>query len=222
MGQGLDVLTTCGVCGQTQSHSKHGRNNIRPSEEQYNYDDNALCGCTVLEDGLTHAVSNVNRGGACISEKMLGNHELLQHARQGNVQGVNAALEKGAWTETRRPMVMKPQKPECNNSNGGQDAGGSVPKVGMTALMFSAQAGSTECVRRLICARAKVNAVEEDGWSALHFSAKEGHFEVCMALLQSRANPELNNSEDRTPLQVAEEEHDNFADKLREALLKKN
>merc|ERR1719433_492772 len=121
---------------------------------------------------------------------------------------------------------MKPQKPDATNSKGGQSSCGSVHdrgdpvEIGMTALMFAAQNGSAECVRRLIWASANVNAIEEDGWSALHFAGKEGHFVVCTTLLQSKANPELYNSEDRTPLQVAAEEDDDFADKLKKVIQK--
>lgn len=227
MGASLEVLKTCdGTCGQGKSDSSRGRNSDQPCRGHYNFDDDASCGCTAVEDGIKHAVATVRRGGARISDEVLLNHELLQHARQGNVKGLNEALEKGAWTETRRPLVMKPQKPEATNSKGGQNScGGPYDKgdpgeVGMTALMFAAQNGSAECVRRLIWASADVNAIEEDGWSALHFAAKEGHFTVCTTLLQSKANPELINSEDRTPLQVAAEEDDEFADKFKKAIQK--
>lgn len=223
MGQNLDVLTTCD-CSNDKRKCRSG-NQHQLSKEDYSRDDAAACGCGALEDGVQHAVSNIKRGGARISDEVLLNHELLQHARQGNVKGLSTALERGAWTETRRPLVMKPQKPECSNGNGnggaagGPDGGAGEEQIGMTALMFAAQTGSAECVRRLLWAGAAVNALEEDGWSALHFAAKEGHLEVCKTLLQSRANPELNNSEDKTPLQVAEEDDKSFANDLRKAAL---
>ena len=53
--------------------------------------------------------------------QLLLNHELLQNARQGNVAGLTAALDKGAWTETRRPLVMKPQKPDVNRGGMGKN-----------------------------------------------------------------------------------------------------
>ena len=43
----------------------------------------------------------MKRGGNRISDDVLLNHELLQCARQGDVKGISAALEKGAWTETQ-------------------------------------------------------------------------------------------------------------------------
>lgn len=144
------------------------------------------------------------------------NHELLQYARQGNLKGMSSALEKGAWTETRRPLVMKPQKPEVDGKGKSKGKPTEQPDIGMTALMFSAQTGSLECVRRLMWAGAQVNAIEEDGWSPLHFAAKEQHYQVCAALLQGRANPGLQTCDNQTPLEVAQEDADcrDFADRL--------
>mmetsp|Transcript_122796 Transcript_122796/g.262058 ORF Transcript_122796/g.262058 Transcript_122796/m.262058 type:complete len:232 (-) Transcript_122796:101-796(-) len=226
MGQGLDVLKTCDGAygheattrgtGSGTSHAGGGRIS--------NWEEDASLGCAALEDNLKHAVATANRGGARISDEVLLNHELLQYARQGNVKGVSTALEKGAWTETRRPLVMKPQKPETGKGPGGPGGGdkdkGEPGDVGMTALMFSSQNGSAECVRRLLWAGAEVNAIEEDGWSSLHFAAKEGHLEVCTALLQSNADHQMVNADDKTALQIAEEEDDEFAEQFRAVLLK--
>mmetsp|Transcript_146704 Transcript_146704/g.365830 ORF Transcript_146704/g.365830 Transcript_146704/m.365830 type:complete len:260 (-) Transcript_146704:189-968(-) len=228
MGQGLDVLKTCdGSCRQADGSGSMGRrkgstNGASPVgcgdwEEEVGF------GCHALEDGLKSAVANANRGGARVSDAVLLNHELLQYARQGNVKGVSTALERGAWTETRRPLVMKPQKPEAQGGAppGGKTAGKDKqieqPDIGMTALMFASQTGSAECVRRLLWAGAEVNAIEEDGWSPLHFAAKEGHFEVCAALLKGRANPNLSNQDEKTALQVALDEDEaggDFAERL--------
>jgi len=223
MGAGLDVLTTCDgqMCQQDDIRAPRqgGRMGQAPG-----WADDALVGCAGvgcagLEEATKNAVASVNRGGTKISEEVLMNHELLQHARQGTIKGLSAALDKGAWTETRRPLVMKPQKPEVV-SDGPDDfdrkLGDKEPppkkfadinpaEIGMTALMFSSQAGSVECIRRLLWANAEVNAVEEDGWTALHFAAKEAHFEACKALLQARADTNCLNAEDTTPLQVAKE-----------------
>jgi len=95
MGQGLDVLKACdgnyGTDLEADQASKH-----RPAERKDAWDEDALVGCAALEDTLHSAVATVNRGGQCISDEVLLNHELLQHARSGNVKGVCAALEKGA------------------------------------------------------------------------------------------------------------------------------
>mmetsp|Transcript_53478 Transcript_53478/g.106453 ORF Transcript_53478/g.106453 Transcript_53478/m.106453 type:complete len:239 (-) Transcript_53478:207-923(-) len=232
MGQGLDVLKTCDGLAASEPKGRNG-NNEGPSPRRPDnaWDEDALVTCAAIEDGVKSAVACANRGGARISNEVLLNHELLQHARQGNIKGLSTALDKGAWTETRRPLVMKPQKPDVNSGANGPDgksndetaarASGTSPHdIGMTALMFSSQNGSVECVRRLLWAGADVNAVEEDAWSALHFSAKEGHLEVCTTLLANRADHTAHNADDKTPLQIAEEEDEAFAEKLKKALQK--
>jgi len=235
MGQGLDVLKTCdGIsasapAGLTGSR-EDGSQPQGPRRPENAWDEDALVTCAAIEDSVKSAVACANRGGARISNEVLLNHELLQHARQGNAKGLSAALDKGAWTETRRPLVMKPQKPDINaqgpDGKSSDEPCAPVPtppqqlEVGMTALMFSSQNGSVECVRRLLWAQADVNALEEDAWSALHFAAKEGHLEVCTTLLANRADFTVRNADDKTPLQIAEEEDDAFAEKLKKAAQK--
>jgi len=229
MGQGLDVLKTCDGLAASEPRGQSGSQE-GPRRPENAWDEDALVTCAAIEDGVKSAVACANRGGARISNEVLLNHELLQHARQGNVKGLSTALDKGAWTETRRPLVMKPQKPDVNSgaaSPDGKSSDDSAPRasppqleVGMTALMFSSQNGSVECVRRLLWAGADVNAIEEDGWNALHFSAKEGHLEVCTTLLANRADHTARNADDKTPLQIAEEEDETFAEKFKKALQK--
>jgi len=221
MGAGLDVLASCDGAANGQEDDFRSNRPGRIGGPIPGWNDDASVGCAALEEATKSAIASANRGGTRISDEVLLNHELLQHARQGNAKGLSAALEKGAWTETRRPLVMKPQKPEVaggKNGDGGANRQDKVDQVevGMTALMFSAQSGSAECVRRLLWASAEVNAVEEDGWSALHFAAKEANLEVCKALLQGRADSSIINAEDKTPLQVAQDAEDegNFVDRL--------
>ena len=199
MGQSIDVLSTCGGAEGTDDGPK--TNQPRRAGSGAGWDEDVVVVCAALEEGVTSMVATANRGGARISDEVLLNHELLQYSRQGNLRGVSEALEKGAWTETRRPLVMKPQKPEPGK-RGADEAG----QVGMTPIMFSAQKGSADCVRRLISARAEINAVEEDGWSALHFASKEGHLQVCQTLIQFRADAGLKNTDDKAAIDVADED----------------
>lgn len=217
MGQGMDVMGTCDANSQKEGNRRNGHESTFWDEEG----DNDIS-CHALEQGVKNAVASATRGGSKISNEVLLNHELLQHARGGNVRGLSSALEKGAWTETRRPLVMKPQKPERSRGNGNKEdsepthshSGPGEGDLGMTALMFSAQNGSVECIRRLLWANAEVNAKEEDGWTALHFAAKDVSLEACGTLLEARADSASRNSDDKTPLQVAEEEDAHFARKL--------
>lgn len=217
MGQSMDVLAGCdGNCHQQGDGPRPRKGASAAPRSGWDDEDAGNVGCAAIEDGFNHAVANANRGGARVSDAVLLNHELLQHARQGNVKGVSEALDKGAWTETRRPLVMKPQKPEVG---GKFSKKGDQADIGMTALMFASQTGSPECVRQLLRANAEINALEEDGWSSLHFAAKEGHLETCNMLLQGRANPALMNCDEKTPLKLAIEEDDRaFADRLAKLL----
>merc|ERR1712217_943061 len=107
---------------------------------------------------------------------------------------------------------MNPQKPQgsCDEEE--------PPDVGMTALMLSAQTGAPKCIKMLLGAKAKVNAIEEDGWTALHFAAKEGHLEACRTLLKYKADHQMKNSDGMTPLDLATEDNREFAKMLRTAL----
>eukprot|EP00928_Gymnodinium_smaydae_P063043 TRINITY_DN46741_c0_g1_i1.p1 TRINITY_DN46741_c0_g1~~TRINITY_DN46741_c0_g1_i1.p1 ORF type:complete len:224 (+),score=46.08 TRINITY_DN46741_c0_g1_i1:73-744(+) len=217
MGQGLDVLQTCDGTSQRRQRDRSGSGqacNSNWGDDRPNDDHELSCG--MLEDGFRNAVASANRGGGKISDEVLLNHELLQHARQGNAKGVSDALEKGAWTETRRPLVMKPQKPDRTKGNP-KDAK-EAAQNGMTALMFASQYGSAECVRRLVLAGAEVNAIEEDGWSSLHFAAHEAHLEVCKLLLKGKADPTMQNAEDLTPIDVALREDPAFGKHLKQII----
>lgn len=212
MGAAIDVLSSCD--GKTKEDDDLRAHRPRGYGAE---PDDAPVGCAAFEAAARHAIASANRGATGISEEVLLNHDLLQHARKGDAKGVGACLERGAWTETRRPLVMKPQKTDPSKSRGKGRPGDRFTQadvVGMTALMFASQAGATECVRRLLYSNARVNAVEEDGWTSLHFAAKEAHLEVCKALLHARAECSMLNAEDKTPLQIAKESDEDalFAD----------
>merc|ERR1711976_1141786 len=78
--------------------------------------------------------------------------------------------------------------------------------------------GSIAAVRRLLAAKANVNALEEDGWTALHFAAKEQDLEISRCLLACRANQGLKTSDGKTAFDVAKLEDASFARKLQEVI----
>jgi len=139
MGQTISSVTTCdgGEDDQSQNASGHRR---RPNRNAW--DEDADVSCAALEEAAKGVLASANRGGSKISNEVLLNHELLQCARSGDVKGVSAALEKGAWTETRRPLVMKPQKPERKNDSDhgdvGQDRSSSSNSKGGSSTSFFA------------------------------------------------------------------------------------
>eukprot|EP00929_Paragymnodinium_shiwhaense_P020791 TRINITY_DN13740_c0_g1_i1.p2 TRINITY_DN13740_c0_g1~~TRINITY_DN13740_c0_g1_i1.p2 ORF type:complete len:230 (-),score=61.87 TRINITY_DN13740_c0_g1_i1:137-826(-) len=221
MGQSLDVLGTCDGADEVQAQ----RNKTKIEQDtsntvttrrggEDNWGQDATVSCQQLESAAKHAVATANRGGPQISAEVMLNHQLLAAARQGDVRGLAEALEKGAWVETRKPLVMKPQKGERS------EGGGKRSDEGMTPLMFSAQYGSADCVRRLVWANANINATEEDGWTPLHFAAKEGHLDICQNLLTSKADAALTNADEQTALQVAEAADAYFAKKFANVIKK--
>jgi len=168
--------------------------------------DGAEC-CAAMEDQLVAAIGNAKRGGIGLTDEEMADHELLQYARRGDAKGVAEALRRGALVEARRPLAMRPredlgeQPPMCNSLEDNE-----CDSIGMTPLMFAAQSGGEDCVRRLLENGAHVNAVDEDLWTSLHFAAREGHLGVCFQLLDGRADPYMANCDDMTPLKLARNE----------------
>lgn len=172
---------------------------LRPSGETI--DPKVLCGA------VEACVQKAKRGSAPNESEALLNHELLKCARQGDSEGVLAALQKGAFTETRRPLVIRPESQDDERREG-------PTTDSMTPLMLASQRGSAECVRVLLKARAEIHAVEGDGWTALHFAAKDCSLEVCKLLLDAKANPRSLNDDQQTPLDLARLEDADFAKNL--------
>merc|ERR1712194_434666 len=109
------------------------------------------------------------------------------------------ALARGANVETRRPLaiILEP-----HDTNSWEVTGDGI--TGMTALMYAAQGGCQQIVRKLLLCGAHVNAIEEDGFSALHFAVLEGHAEVCQTLLHGGAKLDMANHEGNTPVMLAQ------------------
>lgn len=215
MGQAIPGVAQCSDCAEVIDRDDREPQKLVHAHASC-WQEEALVTCQNIEDRLQQVASVARRGRRHVSEELLVNHELLQHARQGNLKGINEAIEQGACVDTRRELVMKPQKVESDGQLYSDDEEEDIR--GMTALMFAAQSGSVECVQRLVHAGANANAIEEDWWSPLHFAAKEGHLEVCKVLVQAGANPSALNCDDKTPLHLAKEVEDDesFAQKLQD------
>mmetsp|Transcript_44555 Transcript_44555/g.102876 ORF Transcript_44555/g.102876 Transcript_44555/m.102876 type:complete len:221 (+) Transcript_44555:56-718(+) len=117
-------------------------------------------------------------------DKAMLNQLLLVAARDGRDKDVASLLTRKAFIETRRPFVM------LSDGNGGAQ-GTILPlahDVGMTPLMYAAQAGFAQCCELLLQHSAHVNAREEDGLRALHFGAMGGNREVIELLVAAGAD----------------------------------
>lgn len=125
-----------------------------------------------------------------IPSTILASQQLIQAARSGNEKLLNDAISKGAYLETRRPMAMVTlddiSGPEITTTH----------LEGLTPLMHAANNGALDCVLKLLAAKAKVNAKEQDGWQPLHFAASSGNLEVGMALVGAGADATVHNSSD--------------------------
>jgi tankyrase len=76
------------------------------------------------------------------------------------------------------------------------------PFIGLS--LYSASFGHSEVVSILLDAGASPNACDNWNYTLLHESVSKGKIDVCLALLQHGANTELRNSENKTPLDLAD------------------
>mmetsp|Transcript_22165 Transcript_22165/g.40773 ORF Transcript_22165/g.40773 Transcript_22165/m.40773 type:complete len:228 (-) Transcript_22165:8-691(-) len=139
--------------------------------------------------------------GVGTQNKAMLNQLLLVAARDGRDKEVELLLTRRAFIETRRPFVM------LSDGNGGAQ-GIILPlphDVGMTPLMYAAQAGSVQCCEVLLKHNAHVNAREEDGLRALHFGAMGGSREVIELLVGAGADTSAFNDDAKQAIDLIEE-----------------
>jgi len=122
------------------------------------------------------------------------NHKLLKAARDGDVAGIRKALGRGAYLETRRPFIMKPESTS-------QDGPASpVRGVGLTPLMYAAHGGYLQACELLIGANACIHAEDEDGLQPIHFGASSGSTETVILLMQNGAQADAADDEGLIPM----------------------
>lgn len=74
-----------------------------------------------------------------------------------------------------------------------------------TPLHRAAAIGSQPAIRRLVEARANVNAQDSDGWTPLHHALAEGHGDAALLLVSLGADASVESSAGETAAAVASE-----------------
>ncbi|WP_438456569.1 tetratricopeptide repeat protein [Wolbachia endosymbiont of Kerria lacca] len=75
----------------------------------------------------------------------------------------------------------------------------------LTVSHFAVSNGELAVIKALLEKRPNINAVDVDGWTPLHYAAQDGHLDIVKLLLDRGADPTIRNSNEKTPLQLAEE-----------------
>lgn len=75
---------------------------------------------------------------------------------------------------------------------------------GLLPIHNASSFGHADVVRLLLEAGANPNTLDNWNYSALHEAASKGKCDVCIALLQHGADPNIRNSENKTPLDIAD------------------
>ena len=114
---------------------------------------------------------------------------LMWAAAQSHPQVVQALIEHGADVRARSREYVQTVTSEVTQRAGRETLNYTVPRGGMTALLFAARSGDAESARLLVAAGADVNDALPDGASALIVAAHSGHRQAAMALLEKGANP---------------------------------
>ncbi|MDR2113370.1 MAG: ankyrin repeat domain-containing protein, partial [Candidatus Accumulibacter sp.] len=83
------------------------------------------------------------------------------------------------------------------------EAGAEVNLSGWPPLVYAAYNGHAEIIDYLIGQGAEVDAKAENGSTALFFAARLGHIEAVKTLLKHRADPNIVNDRDETPVDWA-------------------
>ena len=157
-----------------------------------------LSGETVLmtcaRAGEVAAVRAVLGRGASVNAKESAHNQtaLMWAAAQSHPDVVQALLERGADVRARSLEYAQIVTSEVTQRAGREELNYTVPRGGMTALLFAARSGDAESVRLLVTAGGDVNDALPDGASALIVAAHSGHRQASMALLEKGANPNAN------------------------------
>jgi uncharacterized protein len=154
---------------------------------------------TIARTNDIEAAKLLIRKGADVNatERWLGQTALMWAAAEKRTEMVRVLLEHGAKTDLRS-VVHEWKRPVTAEQREKQ-----LPRGGLTALLFAARDGCTDCVRLLVDAKADVNLTDPDGVGPLLIALLNAHFDSAKYLLEHGANPNKWDWWGRNPIYAA-------------------
>jgi ankyrin repeat protein len=114
---------------------------------------------------------------------------LMWAAAERHPEAVAALLAAGADIRSRSRVYIQTVTSEVTQRAGREALNYTVPRGGMTALLFAARSGDVESARLLTAAGADVNDALPNGLTALTLAAHSGQGAVAALLLERGADP---------------------------------
>jgi ankyrin repeat protein len=139
--------------------------------------------------GNTAAVKLLlDRGADVNAQQFRGQTALMWAAAEGHADVVKLLIDRGADPSLSSAASTRPER---------------RPPGGMTALLFAARQGKLGAARALLDGGADVNQAGADNTSPLLIAIVNGHYELSSLLLERGANPNIVDTNGRSPLYAA-------------------
>lgn len=152
----------------------------------------ARAGATAVADALIRHGANVNA-----REHWRGQTALMWAADSSSAEIVKRLVEHGADVEVRAFANDWPTQVTS------EPRGQYRPTGGLTALLYAARAGCTECVAAILDAGADIDRPSPDGVTPLMIAIDNFRFDTAKLLLERGANPHYSDWWGRTALYIA-------------------
>jgi uncharacterized protein len=154
---------------------------------------------TVARGGHVDAARLLMERGANVEarEAWHGQTALMWAAAQGHAAMITELLAHGAKVNERSSVEhWDRQKTEEPREKW-------LPPGGLTALLFAAREGHTDCIPVLVKGGADVNATTPHGISGIVMALINGHYDTAGALIDAGSDPKLADNTGRTALYAA-------------------